>query len=113
MSEEKLSRSSLILEALACYGSRDVIPLYYETILSYQAMQDEHSLKMLQIIKNAGFYDLGHYTNYGQVADVVRLMIEQPSRYGSSIYTAIEVVESPTLASLEGWYRLDELYGAR
>ena len=110
MSEERLSRSSLILEALACYGSRDVIPLYYETILSYQAMQDEHSLEMLRIIKNAGFFDLGHYTNYGQVGDLVRLLIEQPARYGSSIHTAIQVVEQSALSQLESWYSLDERY---
>ena len=110
MTEEKISRSSLILEALACYGSRDVIPLYYETILSYQAMQDEHSLEMLHIIKDAGFFDLGHYTNYGQVGDLVKLLIEKPATYGSSIYTAIEVVEGTTLAELEIFYLLDELY---
>lgn len=110
MSEEKLSRSSLILEALACYGSRDVIPLYYETILSYQAMQDEHSLEMLHIIKDAGFFDLGHYTNYGQIADVVKLVIDNPAKYGSSIYTAIEVIEPTTMSELEIWYLLDSLY---
>ena len=110
MSDYKLERASLILEALACYGSRDVIPLYYETILSYQAMQDEHSLNMLRIIKAAGFFDLGHYTNYGQIADIVKLMIEKPATYGSSIYTAIEVVENTTLAELEIWYLLDDLY---
>ena len=113
MSVEKLSRSSLILEALACYGSRDVIPLYYETILSYQAMQDEHSLEMLHIIKDAGFFDFGHYTNYGQVADVVKLVIDNPAKYGSSIYTAIEVVEPTTMSELEIWYLLDSLYKAQ
>ena len=109
MSAAKLSRASAILEGMACYGNRDVIPYYYGTILSYQAMQDEHSLKMLEIIRQAGFFDLGHYTNYGSIADVTKLMIDNPSTYGTSIYTAIEVLEAKTMAELEVWFLLDEL----
>lgn len=109
MSPAKLSRASVILEAMACYGNRDVIPYYYGTILSYQAMQDEHSLEMLKIIRDAGFFDLGHYTNYGQIADVTKLLIDNPGQYGTSIYTAIEVLEAKTMAELEIWYLLDDL----
>jgi hypothetical protein len=43
--------------------------------------------------------------------DAVKLVIEKPATYGSSIYTAIEVVEGMTMAELEIWYMLDSLYG--
>lgn len=109
-SAEQLSRASLILEAMACYGYMDVIPHYYDTILSYQAMRDEHSLEMLGIIRNAGFFDLGHYTNYGRVADLVKLMLEQPGTYGTSIQTAVARVENETMSRLErNWYLLDSM----
>lgn len=107
MSEAKRTRSSAILEAMACYGYVDVIPCYYDTVLSYQKMRDEQSLEMLKIIRSAGFYDLGHYINYGNVADLTKLMIEKPSTYGTSIYTAITKVESEVLAMLEVFYTLE------
>ena len=109
LKNEYLDRASLILEAMACYGHVDVIPYYYDTILSYQAMQDEDSLEMLKIIRSAGFFDLGHYTTFGDIADITKLIIDNPGTYGQNIYTAIAVLESRTMAELEIWYYLDQL----
>lgn len=108
LSSEKLSRTSLIVEALARYGHVEVIPMYYETILSYQAMRDEHSLDMLKIIHDATFFDLGHYLNPADLPSVGRLIINSPGVYGQNIYTAFAVLETPAMSVLDKWYALDE-----
>lgn len=108
LSSKKLSRTSLIVEALARYGHVEVIPMYYETILSYQAMRDEHSLEMLKIIHDAAFFDLGHYLNPANLPSVGRLIINSPGVYGQNIYTAFAVLETPAMSVLDKWYELDE-----
>ena len=108
LGSERLSRTSLILEAMACYGYMDVIPYYFDTILSYQAMQDEDSLEMLKIIRNASFFDLGGYANFGGIGYIGRLIINSPGVYGENIYTAIAVLENKAMAELDKWYALDD-----
>ena len=82
--------------------------MYYETILSYQAMRDEHSLDMLKIIHDATFFDLGHYLNPADLPSVGRLIINSPGVYGQNIYTAFAVLETPAMSVLDKWYALDE-----
>ncbi|MBQ9131206.1 MAG: hypothetical protein IJX62_01870, partial [Clostridia bacterium] len=46
-------RISIILEALAYDGYKNVMPLYFDTILSYQYLKDEESVDMLHIIRDS------------------------------------------------------------
>lgn len=107
MSAEAMEETSAILEAMACYGKRDVLDYYYGTVLSYQATKDEDSLAMLEIIHDALFYDFAHYACFGGIGDVVKLVVEDPGTYGGNIYTGIAHLETKTMAELELWYLLD------
>ena len=51
---------SIVLETLAYHGQKDVIPLYYDTVLTYQGTRDEESVEMLKIVKENLVYDF-HY----------------------------------------------------
>ncbi len=108
LTPENLSRASAVLEALAVYGHVDVIPYYYETLLSYQAMKDEHSLNMLHIIHDVSYFDLGGYANFGNLTSVGRYIISQPGTYGQSVFTAYAVLEPLIFADMKRWYALDE-----
>lgn len=103
----RLDRASVILEAMASYGYERVIPLYYETILSYQAMQDEDSLNMLRIIHDVAFFDLGNYINVASLSHLGILIIHEPGTYGQNIYTALAVLEPKAMSELKQWYALD------
>lgn len=107
MSEQAMKESSAVLEAMACYGKRDVLDYYYGTILSYQGTKDEDSLAMIKMIHDVLFYDFAGYSNFGGIADVVQKVIEDPGTYGGSIYTGISHLEDLTMVELELWYLLD------
>ena len=107
LSAERMDRASVMLEAMACYGYTDVMPFYYETILSYQAMQDEDSLNMLRIIHDAAFFDFGHYADPASLYKIGALIIQEPGVYGQNIYTAFAVLESQVLFELNKWRELD------
>ena len=107
MSEQAMKESSAVLEAMACYGQRDVLDYYYGTVLSYQGTKDEDSLAMMKMIHDALFYDFAAYSSFGGIADVVQRVIEDSGTYGGNIYTAISHLEEKTMIDLELWYLLD------
>ena len=54
-------RTSAILEALAYYGWKDVLPAYYDVALSVKFARDEDSVAMLDIIRANRSFDIGYY----------------------------------------------------
>jgi hypothetical protein len=54
-----LERTSVILEAMASASLREVIPAYYDVVLSVRAARDVESSEMLDIIFASRIFDLG------------------------------------------------------
>lgn len=54
-------RTSIIIEALCRDGSKNVMPLYYETVLQSKYTRDDDSVQMLDIIRDGRVFDLGYY----------------------------------------------------
>lgn len=54
-------RVSAVLEALAYYGWRDVLPAYYDVALSVKFARDNDSIEMLDIIRENRSFDIGYY----------------------------------------------------
>ena len=54
-------RVSAVLEALAYYGWKDVLPAYYDVALSVKFARDDDSVKMLDIIRDNRSFDIGYY----------------------------------------------------
>lgn len=102
---ENAERISIVLEFLAYEGYRTVVPLYYETVLSYQYLKDEDSIEMLHIIHDNAVFDLGYL--YSPVSSVVYKTIMDPT--GSSLSTALGEIEAAAREELyTTWNQLDE-----
>lgn len=54
-------RTSTILEALAYYGWRDIVPTYYNVVLGGKVVRDDESITMLEIIRGSRMYDTGYF----------------------------------------------------
>lgn len=54
-------RVSAVLEALAYYGWKDVLPAYYDVALSVKFARDDDSVNMLDIIRDNRSFDIGYY----------------------------------------------------
>lgn len=53
-------KSSIILEALCMESYRQVVPVYYETILKYRDARDAKASEMIELCRNTLFYDWGY-----------------------------------------------------
>jgi hypothetical protein len=62
-----LARASVILEAMACESLKEVIPAYYDVVLSVRAARDEESSEMLDIIFASRIFDLGDGLWFGDI----------------------------------------------
>ena len=53
-------KSGKIIEALCAFGSRDVIPAFYDVSLKTKFSRDAESENMIDLVKDAIIYDLGY-----------------------------------------------------
>ena len=95
---------SIIAEAMAYEGYDKVLPLYYDTVLSYQALKDEDSIEMLHIIHDSLIWDFGYF--YSDACNVFRDCVIDPE--SGSLLKAVEELEESTRINLyEKWNSLD------
>lgn len=59
LGEDRLENVGLLLEALSVESNKSVLPAYYEKTLKGKYARDDDSMKMLEIILDSSFYDLG------------------------------------------------------
>ena len=103
-SAENAERISVVLEAMAWEGHDKVLPLYYDTVLSYQALKDEDSIEMLHVIHDSLIWDLGYY--YSKACNVFHDCVTNPGT--GSLSKAVEELEESTRTQLyEKWNALD------
>lgn len=53
-------RTGAIIEALCAYGSRDVLPAFYDVSLKTKYARDDESEDMMDIIRDSIIYDIGY-----------------------------------------------------
>ena len=104
-SDENAKRTSVVLEALAYYGQKDVLSLYYDTILSYQYMKNEESIEMLGIVKDNLVYDF-HYWFSSGIQDIGSAVIADGSI--TSLSTLYEKEKTKVEEQLAKWAALDD-----
>ena len=102
--QEQRDMISVICEAMAYYGQKDVISVYYDTILKYQAMRDAKDLEMLIAIHDSAVVQLIDYAAFGKLGDIVMLV---KNGEHSSFTTALDALVGPTMMDLDKWYALD------
>ncbi len=102
--EDNRTRISVILEAMAYYGQKDVIKAYYTQVLQYQASPTEDDRQMLVEIHDSAIVSFAEYLNPGDVTFMVYKIIE--GTY-SDVSSALPTVKGLALADLDGWMQVD------
>lgn len=93
-----------VVECLAYIGYTDVVPFYFDTVVSAQAIKDPESLESLAIIRRTLNFDLGHYLNPGGIGDVA---VNVANGTYSSLSNALESIgkDGTVAADLADWLR--------
>ena len=103
--DDHLEMIASVLEMMSFLGQRDIMTLYYETILTYQDMPDEDSIEMLEYVHEGLNYDFGYFYNPG--SGFVTLT-SRCKNNGSSASREYEMVEGAVREALQKWAALDD-----
>jgi predicted small lipoprotein YifL len=106
-SDENAIKVSVILEELAYLGHRDIMPFYYETILSYQSLKDEDSINMMGIVHDNLVFDRGYY--FVGVFDCFREAVIQKPGENKSLSNIYDSKEGGIEEGIKKWDELDEM----
>jgi hypothetical protein len=106
-SDENAIKVSVILEELAYLGHRDIMPFYYETILSYQSLKDEDSINMMGIVHDNLVFDRGYY--FVGVFDCFREAVIQKPGENKSLSNIYDSREGGIEEGIKKWDELDEM----
>lgn len=60
-------RTAMILELMGCKSKEILTPAFYEKTLKGKYFRDEESGEMLDIIFSSRVYDIGYYSNWGNL----------------------------------------------
>lgn len=106
---ETSERTSVILELMAFYGSRDVLPTYYSEMLTYGSMTDSDSVEMMGIIRNSLVYDLGYYYDINGFCDIGQNLAQELMESGTftAFTTKYAELENRVTEPLSKWKALD------
>ncbi len=97
------SRTGAITEALCAYGSKYVIPAFYEVSLKTKYARDEESEEMMDVIKDSIVYDIG-YVAGGPLQSVGRDIANMTTHDFSSFYAARETSAKKTIDEFNADY---------
>ena len=98
---EDYSRTGKIIEALCAFGSRDVIPAFYDVSLKTKFARDYESESMIDIVKDSIVYDLG-YASGGSFQSVGHALAGMSSPDFASYYASNE---TRALSDLENFIK--------
>lgn len=84
-----VNRTGAIIEALCAYGSRDVVPAFYDVSLKTKYARDDESEEMMDIVRASIVYDIG-YVAGGPLQSVGRDIAKTTTRDFASFYASKE-----------------------
>ena len=77
---ERAEMVGIIMEAMAAEGSKNILPTYYDVVLSAKYAQNDESIEMIDIILDSVVYDLGMcYNDIGLPAFDFNAWLRNPS----------------------------------
>ena len=97
-------RTSIILEALAAEGYREVIPAYYEVALQTKYTRDDLSVQMLDLIKESRVFDIGYYIYNGPLSYAGKELYWSSDRGFASFYAKNESAANVLLDEINETY---------
>ena len=102
--EETADFASVVIEAMAYYGGRDILPTYYETLLTYRSQTDVESIEMVGIIRDGLTFDLAYYHDLNGLCDIGSKIAEKNGN--SNFVTEYQQRISGANAQLDIWLNL-------
>ena len=107
-----LERTSIIIEALAAEGYRNVVPVFYEQALQVKYARDDDSAGMLDIIRDGRIFDYGYFdaTVSWDLSYIGRNLVDHANHEFTSFYSAREEMAKKNLAELYEQYLMMEIY---
>lgn len=88
-----VERTGAITEALAAYGSKYVIPAFYDVTLKTKSARDDESEEMMDIIRDSVVFDIGYLAG-GKFQSIGRDLARSASHDFASFYS---MSQSPAL----------------
>jgi hypothetical protein len=83
---ERAEMVGIIMEAMAAEGSRNILPTYYEAVLSAKYAHSDEAIEMIDVILNSVIYDLGMcYNDIGLPAMDFNTWIREKRNYVSTV----------------------------
>jgi hypothetical protein len=86
----EMDNMGIFLEAYAAESHRRVKPAYYDVLLSGKVARDEESLDMLDIIFGNRTYDIGAIGTYGQLNELIYLVMTYDMNLSSWVEKRLE-----------------------
>lgn len=104
LTQQDVSRTGTIMEALAYYGQKIVTPALYDVTLIGQGTRDEESEPMLEIIFGNLVYDIGYFYQLGTLnKDLIYALRDRNSNF-TSLYEKKAVAAQATLQQINSHY---------
>ncbi len=87
--QENVERTGVITEAIAYYGKKDVLPVYYDVNLKGRVSRDAESSDMLDIIFDNLVYDIGYLYQIGPYNKNFNYMVSRGTTNFKSVYDSL------------------------
>ena len=87
------ARTGAVLEAMAYYGQKEIIPAYYNITLQNKYLRDDMSITMLDYVNEGRTFDLGYYNNSqfgGKLANPGYNLVHDTTLSFTTLYSANE-----------------------
>lgn len=79
VSSASMERTSNILEYLAYKSNEVLLPVYYDTLLKGQRLNNEEDSAMLDIVRNSIRYELARVVGLNDIGDLVGVLCKKPN----------------------------------
>ncbi len=92
--EEQLDKTGIVMESMSATGYSDVVPVYYDNVLSNKVSRDQDSCDMLDIILSGLVYDMGLNFNVGSSAGsfMGEVLYSPKKDYASSVAKQVDKI---------------------
>ena len=91
---DNTQRTADVLQAMGMVSRKEVMPLFYNTVLGARFAENEQCVRMLDIIFRNRIYDMGIIWNFG---DIMKIIVQS----GDSLTTAANTISSTVSGSRE------------
>lgn len=90
VTNDNLEYTGIIMEELSYRGYTELLPVFYDTILTGKCVRDDDSVEILEMIFSGASYDIGMIFNFGGVRTQIRNLCLQGSDRFASTFASID-----------------------